>query len=78
MNSDQREALQRIAKRPRSIAVLAEDLGLSGDTYEVKALCDAIEGLESKGLIEKDPTPGWQTFRWRATSLGLAHMDTRP
>lgn len=76
MNTDQQEALQRIARRPKSLAVLAEDLGLSGDTDEIAALCAAVDGLTAKALIERDTTPGFMSVRWRITSLGLAALDT--
>lgn len=69
MTNDEREALEQLA-RPRSLAVLAERLGLSGTTTEIVALCTAVDALIVRGYAELDPSEGFSTFRYRLTDTG--------
>ena len=74
---DEAEILLQLDRHPRSIAVLSENLGLSGTTGELRALCDALDSLEEATLIEIDDTAGFKTIRYRISLPGVRWLRAR-
>lgn len=77
LGDDEREILLQLDRHPRSLAVLAENLGLSGTTGELRAMCDAVDNLEHDTLIEIDETAGFKTVRYRLSAPGARWLRAR-